>query len=153
MFNSQKTTSVAVDHYFSGLQKLQVAEAQHRSILDELDEAIQARKPNDITVLRALARDSEKNLELAWSYAYGAHQSYWKGRLESMMPEVEVVAKFLNRFNRVAYAAGDLRPNPVDFRIASVLANSDKSSIADEVPVESPECMLLATLRGCHIRR
>ncbi len=153
LFSPQKTTNAAVDNYFAALRRLESAEVRHQSTLDDLDQAIEARIPDRITRAWLAVRDSENELKRARGDSVEAHQAYWRGAWLRWRPRCARWRNFSHRFNRIAYPAGDLQRNPAETKIAACLAEGGADDIAVEVPVEEPDCLLLATHEGCHIRR
>lgn len=137
-----------VDGYYEALDGIESAELSYRAALDELEAAQLERAASKVAVCRVEAEKCEGSLKSALQNATRLHREYWRGRLESMVPEVRAAADVFGRYNSIARAAGILANNPAGVFCVDVAACRFDAEILQDVPIEGPDSELLGDAMG-----
>ena len=146
------------DKYHQAIKCLNKAEASHRTNLDHLQQAREARNAAMITPLRRDAEKTERGLDDALRAAHAAFRAYWASRRDALEPEMEKIASVLAEYDALARLAGDMSQRPAMQRLYTLaLAGYNAQTLLDQgalfeqdgVPADEPDSELLEDMRGC----
>lgn len=135
--------------YHKAVAALAQTEAEHQRQVDRLFEAKAQRLPERVSAAIHAVRESEQNLEKSLLAADMSHREYWTARRMALLPELYRSAALINRYNRIAFAAGVQGSNPGISVLQNSMVDVTVDEVVEDVPADGPESDLLMEMRGC----
>ena len=130
--------------YHASIKALANAETAYQRHSEQLEEVKAKRLPAKVPNAIALVRESEKALHKALHAASVCHREYWNARRTALLPDIYEAAELVQRYSRIAFAAGVPGSSPGMIMLQNALISTRATEIVEDVPVEGPDSEFLA---------
>lgn len=130
--------------YHASIHALEKAETAYRHADCQLSEATSKHFPEKISLAVDALRVSEDALREALHAASVCHREYWNARRTALLPDIYEAAELVQRYSRIAFAAGVPGSSPGMIMLQNALISTRATEIVEDVPVEGPDSEFLA---------
>ena len=140
-----KNAVTAGSAYLSSINSLQKIEGAFIKAVDDMEEAIEAKRPDLVRQCRKRRDELFKSLGEALRHANNSHAAYWKEVALRMQPEIEQAAIVMWRYDRAVRAAASGGGFANSAR--SIVENVQLQPMTDDlhdIPRESPDSAIFA---------